>query len=326
MPAKKWRSEKVGSDFRDSGSVYSSKDNYSEYPSSYNDPDYRGSSKDSSKGYSRNDNYNYEDYDDYDQDYEEGELPPNYSDKRNYTKNNWKDDGYHGRYSNSDKNYGWNKYSENKGYKGNSSLQSSHLNRSVDEKRTSGSQNQSSDSYYESPRVSKFSDGDRRSSTSRFSDSEHGSVGKAASSRGRRGSGGFSRRPFGGNSWGPSHSDSYSSSRFSSGQNDRYSENEDDYYDRESNRDPKDDYSDDRDYDRYENNDNYYEDFADDNAGPSYRGSRGGRFQNSRGRGGETRGRRGSYGRGSAGGSSWRGPRGKDVPRRSRGRGSRWGV
>ncbi len=175
--------------------------------------------------------------------------------------------------------------------------------------------NPADDTYYQ---------GDGRSS--RFSDSDRGP--NEGPGRGVRGSGGFSRRPFGNSRPTPGNAD-FSNSRFA-GQNDRFSETDDDYYDRGGGREPpQDEYSDtwpnddkSDDYqDQYEGNEDNYDDYQD---GSNYGPSRNNRFQG-RGRGNDNRIRRGSYVRGGSP-SSWRGMRGKDMPRRFRGRGPRRGM
>lgn len=297
IPSKKWRPDKFGSDYRNSGNSYSNKDSYKDY--SYNDPDYRlpsNNTKDSSRHKSDPD---YEDYDDYD----DGEMSSGYSNDRSSCNRDWKDDSYRGRYQKNSDRRPWDKgnrndYTESRGGFRQNASQSSHGDSN---KRT----NTSSDySYQNESRGGRF---DRPS-------------------RSRRGSG-FSRRPYGGR--GSNNSDSYQGSRYSN-QSDKYGEKDDDYYDHGSaGRDSKDEFyenkwdNDNRDdhYDSRYEGDDYYDDYQDDNSS-NYGGSRGSRYQG-RGRGDNSRGRRNSYGRG---GTSWRGSRGKDQPRRPRGRGPRRGM
>lgn len=338
VPSKKWRSD--NSELKN---LYpGGADSYKDY--GYGDnSEYRQSEKpqrsnfDRSKDYDEYDDYDqqqqYDDYDQYDQynnsyDDGDGEFANNKKQTFGGKDNNWKEDGYQGsgggRYQNKERRFGgssggnWNKGgyrndypADDSSYNQNSSAPSTHSSRD-DGKRSGAGSNQQSDSSYYNDRPSRFSDADRSSRR------------KTSPVRGRGRGSGFSRRPYGGSRGG--NSDSYSGSRYS-GSNDRYEENDDEYYDRGGggNRDQSEEYYDNKWQGEERTGDDYYEggeadqydEYADE-GGSNYRG---GRYQGSRGRGSD-RGARRNFNRGGSS-SSWRGSRGKDAPRRSRGRGGR---
>lgn len=347
VPSKKWRSDSA--DLKNS--YAGGGENYKDY--GYGDnSEYRQSEKPARSNFDRSNDYNeydeydrpqqqqyddydqYEQYDQYDSSYDDGSSEYANSKKQNFggKDNNWKEDGYQGggggRFQNNERRFGgttgrgnWNKGGFRNDYPADDpsyrqpNSTPTHLSRDDGGKRSAAGPNQQSDSYY-GDRPSRFSDADRNS-RSRTS---------PVRGRGRSSSSSYPRRPYAGARGGGGSADSYAGSRYS-GSSDRYAENDDEYYDRGggSNRDQSDEYYDskwpaeDRASDEYYDGGEveHYDEYADE-GGSNYRG---GRYQGSRGRGSD-RGARRNFNRGGST-SSWRGSRGKDAPRRSRGRGGR---